>query len=242
MGNNYCNREVLKSYFKKGSTPTAEQFAQLIDSVPNMEDDRVIKATDNDGICLFPTNESRTLATVFAQAPEQNTSYPLWRLTLDADCSLGIRDGNGNQVMTIDKNRDITLSGTLKAAKCISGNDKDNDSKQRQLEINTNGAWHNLPVESEIGDSPEMCRVYRISACYKNLQNGKYSTCEALASHSSGRRRKVLSPNKHWWGWSGHIKIRWRHRDDKLYLQIKHRGINKGAKTIRCRLETIWEI
>lgn len=237
MGNNYCNREILKSYFKKGCTPTADQFAQLIDSVPNMEDDRVIKATDNDGICLFPTNESRTLATVFAHDPEQDRPHQLWRLTLDADSSLGICNGNGNRVMTIDKNQDITMSGTLKAAKYI-----DNDSKQRQLELEADGTWHDLPVESAIEVNPDMCRVYRISACYKNLRNGKYSTCEALASHSCGRMRKVLSPNKHWWGWSGHIKIRWRHRDGKLHLQIKDKGISNAAKTICCRLEPVWEI
>ena len=33
---NRKNRETLKGYFKKGGVPTEEQFAGLIDSVPNI--------------------------------------------------------------------------------------------------------------------------------------------------------------------------------------------------------------
>ena len=33
------DRKTLKGYFKKGSIPTEEQFAALIDSVPNIAED-----------------------------------------------------------------------------------------------------------------------------------------------------------------------------------------------------------
>lgn len=47
------DRKTLKGYFKKGSIPTEEQFATLIDSVPNIaEDGQAIRTTD--GWSFFP--------------------------------------------------------------------------------------------------------------------------------------------------------------------------------------------
>ena len=35
------DRQTLKSYFKKGTVPTEDHFASLIDSVPNIVDDKL---------------------------------------------------------------------------------------------------------------------------------------------------------------------------------------------------------
>lgn len=40
------SREELKAYFQKGDVPTEEQFAELIDSVPNFMDDEWIKTLE----------------------------------------------------------------------------------------------------------------------------------------------------------------------------------------------------
>ena len=42
--NNRKDRNTLKEYFRKGAVPTEEQFAGLIDSVPNLiEDGQVVR-------------------------------------------------------------------------------------------------------------------------------------------------------------------------------------------------------
>jgi len=241
MDSRYKSREILKSYFQQGNVPTEEQFAQLIDSVPNLEDDEQVTVTAADGIRLFPTEASGTVATVFAKAPEQDRVSPLWRLTLGADGSLEVGNGGGEPVMTIDKEKNVVVSGTFRAAKYLSGKNREEvPSMTDTLKVNADGLWHNLPVESAVGRNPEGCRVYRISACYKNLRNGEYSTCEVLASHSGGRRRRVQSLCRHWWGWSGHIKVRWLNLDGQLYLRMKSKGVSSGLETIFCRLETVW--
>jgi len=243
MESRYKSREILKSYFRKGCVPTEEQFVQWIDSVPNLEDDGQVTVTAADGIRLFPTGVSGTAATFFAKNPEQDGGSPLWRLTLGMDGSLEICNGGGEPVMTIDKEKNVVVSGTFKAAKYLSGKDKEEVlSKRDTLKINADGLWYSLPAESAVGRSPEGCRVYRISACYKNLRSGEYSVCEVLASHSRGRRRKVHSSCRHWWGWSGHIKVRWLNLGGKLYLQMKRRGVSSGSESILCRLETVWEV
>ncbi len=244
MDDKHKSREQLKAYFKTGEVPTEEQFAQLIDSMHNLADDGQATATSAAGLRLFPTDASGTLATVFAHAPEADGATPLWRLALGADGSLNVCGGNGEPVMTIDKNRNISFSGTLKAARYLSAKEGEKELPETiELEIQADGMWHDLPVESAIGASPVGCRVYRLSACYNNLRNRSYSACEVLASHSDGRKRKIRSSCKHVWGWSGHIKVRWQHPDSgMLYLQMRSKRTSRGSKFIRCRLETVWEI
>lgn len=244
MDNGHKSRAELKAYFKQGAVPTEEQFAQLIDSMHNLADDGQATATSAAGLRLFPTDASGTLAAVFAQAPEADGAVPLWRLALAADGSLNVCGGDGEPVMTIDKNRNITLSGTLKATRYLSGKGHTAGlPKMLELEIQADGMWHDLPVESAVGVCPVGCRVYRLSACYNNLRNRSYSVCEVLASHADGRKRKIRSSCKHGWGWSGHIKVRWQHLDSgRLYLQLRSKRTGSGSKFICCRLETVWEI
>jgi len=239
MGSRYKSRDILKSYFRKGNVPTADQFAQLIDSVPNIEDDGNVVATAADGIRLFPTGTSRTVATVFAEIPGHEGACPQWRMALGADGSLELCDSVGEPVMTIDKEKNVTVSGTFKAACCRSD---DGGEPIDTLKIGADGLWHDLPVESAVGQTTDGCRVYSVSACYVDLPNGKYSACEVLASHCRGRQRRVQALCRHWWGWSGHIKVRWFNRHGRLYLRIKGKGVRNGSGIILCRLETVWKL
>lgn len=52
------DRHTLKSYFQKGDVPTEEQFAELIDSVPNIVDDGEAVRTE-DGWASIPGKEGR---------------------------------------------------------------------------------------------------------------------------------------------------------------------------------------
>ncbi len=53
--NNRKNRDTLKGYFKKGKTPTEEQFAELIDSTLNLvEDEQVIRIDSGWSFAVTP--------------------------------------------------------------------------------------------------------------------------------------------------------------------------------------------
>lgn len=243
MGNRYKDRETLKSYFQRGDVPTEEQFAELIDSVPNIHEDGQAKVSPADGIRLFPSDKDGVVATVFSSDPEKPGASPLWRIALTGDNGLEIRNGEDEPVMTADREKNVTVAGTVKADRFLSDDGDEGDTPGTDvLKVKANGYWQNLPVEAEARQEIKGCRVYRISACYVNSLTRKYSTCEAIASHSDGYGRKVRSPRSHWWGWSGHMKIRWRKTDGKLFLQIKSKGVQSGAETIHCRIETIWKI
>lgn len=54
------NRKTLKSYFEKGDVPTEEQFAELIDSVPNIVDDGQVIRTKIAGLSIHRRTGSST--------------------------------------------------------------------------------------------------------------------------------------------------------------------------------------
>lgn len=243
MDSKYKDRETLKSYFQRGDVPTEGQFAELIDSIPNIHDDGQVKLSPSDGIRLFPADGTGVVATVFASDPDKTGAAPLWRLALDGENGLNIQDSGGETVLTVDRDRNVTVTGTVKAAKYLSGGaDEEEAPSDDALKVKADGYWQTLPVEAEAGMEAKGCRVYRITACYRNHFTGKYAVCEAIASHSDGNRRKVCSSRKHWWGWSGRMKIRWRKIGGKLYLQIRSKEVQSGSETIHCRIDTIWTL
>ena len=108
------------------------------------------------------------------------------------------------------------------------------------LTIPADGEWHSLPVEGAAGQGIAGCRIYQIYASYYDKRNYEYAMCEAKASHRSGKDREITSPQSHWWGWSGEIKIRWYHKDGQLYLQMRSKGNKKGVDGIKYRIAELW--
>ena len=113
MDSRYRDRKTLKSYFQRGDSPTEDQFAELIDSVTNIHEDGKVTATASDGVRLFPAGKSGVAATVFTDDPDQGGSEPLWRIALDGENGLRIQDDKGKTVLTIDRDRNVTVEGTL---------------------------------------------------------------------------------------------------------------------------------
>ena len=108
------------------------------------------------------------------------------------------------------------------------------------LTIPADGEWHSLPVEGAARQGIAGCRIYQIYASYYDKRNYEYAMCEAKASHRSGKDKEITSPQSHWWGWSGEIKIRWYHKDGQLYLQMRSKGNKKGVDGIKYRITELW--
>jgi len=243
MDNRCKDRKTLKAYFQRGNVPTEEQFAQLIDSVPNIRDDGRAISASADGVRLFPADEGGAVAALYASDPKMSGASPLWRIALDGEDGLEIRDGQGIPVMTVDREKNVTVAGAVKADEFLSGKKRPEEKLRTEvLNVKANGYWQNLPVESEAGLATTGCRVYRISVCCVNSLTRKHSTCEAIASHASGYSMNIRSPRKHWWGWSGDVRIRWKRTGCKLCLQMKSKGMRSGVKTLYCRIETLWNL
>lgn len=244
MDNSLMDRQTLKSYFKKGRIPTEEQFAALIDSLHNIREDGCLKVTGSDGLILFPFQGGKTVATVYAEKPESPDAAPLWRIVTGEGGTLEILNGKGDAVLILGQDGSVTVPGEMKAGRYLSDKEEETSPEDDGVfRINADGHWHDLPVEyADNGRGSDGCRVYRICACWHHPCSGKYAVCEAVASHSDGSRRRIKSARKHWWGWSGKIKLRWQLHDGHLYLQMRSRRTRRGAEFISCRIETVWNI
>lgn len=153
MDNRHKNRETLKSYFQKGRVPTEEQFAALIDSLHNINDDGCLTATEDDGLILYPAGNGRVLASLFSRQPVLPDAKPLWRISLADDGSLVISNGQGVKFLVIGKDGSVAMPERKDNG---SGEDREEPKEESVpdsdgiVKVKADGYWHDLPVEAAV--------------------------------------------------------------------------------------------
>lgn len=240
MENNRKDREILKSYFKSGNKPTEQQFAELIDSVSNMVEDKLLKSGEK-GWMICPLNEQAPSIGFYLKEPDDKNAQPVWLLTVSPEKELLLKNERDETVLSIAQDMTVSLSGNLSvkgnvACQSIIGGSE----KAIRVEVPADKKWHNLPIEAEANERRPGCRVYRVWACYQDDILGDCQMTEAVVRNCNYQTLKVTSSRKHWWGWSGALRIRWKQGDDgKLYLQMrsKSRGLKDG---MHCQINEIW--
>ncbi len=170
------NRETLKTYFRKGAVPTEEQFADLIDSTPNIEDDGFVKVQNEGG---------KEVLTLEHHSVEQKQTSEYFYAPADGD-------------------------------------------------------WHNVSLTTEMRINQLESTIYKFFAVY--LLEGKrpIKMMDAKITYCSGGVPKLYSHQKHWYGWSGLIQLRWKEQVNDLFLQI--RGKQSHGGLIGYQIIKIWEI
>mgnify|MGYP003623561117 CR=1 FL=1 len=239
------NRKALKDYFKADRYPTEEQFAHLIDSSLNMEEDGVIR-TLRDGVALYPPQKGGSLLGIYPQRPDQaDGGYPIeqpcWMLKIGKKKELILIDEEGNEVFTLSQGTDRP-----DAAKEQPPFDAENKSAAKPpktttevLTIEADGNWHELPVEAALNKEEDGCRMYRIFGVYKRGGKKCYTMVEALAGHCNWRKLQLQSPQKLLGHWRGPIKLRWKMREGGLYLQMRGKRREKGL--VQYQIITVWD-
>ena len=202
------DRHTLKSYFQKGDVPTEEQFAELIDSVPNIVDDGEAVRTE-DGWALYPRKGGK--------------------LTLTSDKGLAIKNEAGEALLELKQDKNIVLHASVQQE---GGGDEPEPDPQDYLVIEADKKWATL---KEITDIKESSRVYTVMALYRDREFGICKLTRAIAICLNNVEQWVESPRKHWWGWSGYIRLRWQADRDKTYLQIRSTS-NAYSGKIYCRV------
>ena len=202
------DRHTLKSYFQKGDVPTEEQFAELIDSVPNIVDDGEAVRTE-DGWALYPRKGEK--------------------LTLTSDKGLAIKNEAGEALLELKQDKNIVLHASVQQE---GGGDEPEPDPQDYLVIEADKKWATL---KEITDIKESSRVYTVMALYRDREFGICKRTRAIAICLNNVEQWGESPRKHCWGWSGYIRLRWQADRDKTYLQIRSTSNSYSGK-IYCRV------
>ena len=218
------DRHTQKSYFQKGDVPTEEQFAELIDSVPNIVDDGEAVRTE-DGWALYPRKGGKMGVSLHEAAGEPAA----WKLTLTSDKGLAIKNEAGEALLELKQDKNIVLHASVQQE---GGGDEPEPDPQDYLVIEADKKWATL---KEITDIKESSRVYTVMALYRDREFGICKLTRAIAICLNNVEQWVESPRKHWWGWSGYIRLRWQADRDKTYLQIRSTSNSYSGK-IYCRV------
>lgn len=208
MDSNRKTRETLKGYFKKGGVPTEQQFAELIDSMSNIVEDGQVRRTP-DGWAFHPTHGGSLNLDLFTDTAETSGTKPAWRLRVTDTKKLLILNENEETVLEMDQDKHVTLSDEEEP---VAPTDE-----AGYFTIPADKKWHDVPLD--FSTQVSKCRVFTIYASCSDTIDLCYLTCATVAWMGYNEQH-IKSHQKHWWGWSGAVKIRWQ---GSTCLQIRSR-------------------
>lgn len=207
------DRDTLKGYFRKGVVPTEGQFAELIDSVPNIEDDVQTRV-------------------VLHEAKGEPAA---WTLALTPEKGLAVINRNGETLLEIGQDKTLVLNTNTHPG---GGGDepKPEPAKPDYMEIKADKQWNDLV---EVANGQESNRVYTVIALFSDPNLGVCSLTRATAVCLNSVEQWIESPRKHWWGWSGRIRLRWQEKNGKVCLQVRSKRRNYSG-IMYCRIVEIF--
>lgn len=223
------DRKTLKSYFQKGDVPTEAQFADLIDSMTNFAEDGM--KHDNGGWTFYPTSEKPLRISLHGH----QTAPAAWTLELTPEKSLNIANEKGETVMELAQDKTVTFHGIVRQN---GDTPVPEPSGEGYITLPADKKWHDLPVDLTCEGFG--CKVFNVYAAFRDPDMGLNKLTIATAIWQDFATNKTVSPQKHWWGWSGGVKIRWQESEKELHLQLRSKRASRKGK-IHCRIEEIFK-
>lgn len=222
--NNRKDRNTLKEYFRKGKTPTEGQFAELIDSVPNLvEDGQVVRTTTGWAFC--PRQGGRLDIGLCTEEATDEAVKPVWSVSVTPEKKLVISNENGEAVVEVAQDKSLLLHGNLTVEDDVTArayHTKDGGGEEIPGEaviLPADKQWHDLPLDTSEGGKG--CRVYSVYASFYERDMGFRRLTRLTAIRLDSMEQDIESPQKHWWGWSGGLRFRWQTCDGKQCLQMR---------------------
>lgn len=212
-------RKTLKAYFENGSLPSADQFADLIDSMLSMRDEGFEK-TPKEGFKIAQLPEGRLIS--FFE--DITIDRPLWSVKIDLKSSqkkLTFLNAEDEEIFTltpkgkvgVKQNHpdfDLTVGGTIASRGRIGANDAP------KYPVYADGQWH------AITPTLEGCNAFEIMAGVGKPKSGKYALMHALALKTFDARGKIVYHQAHYGSRCNRLKLGWKKEKDKRYrLQLK---------------------
>ena len=208
------DRTTLKGYFKKGCIPTEEQFAELIDSVPNIVEDGQVRRTES-GWSFYPEPGKPLQIALF----DAEGKPAAWTLSLDGKKALQLHNEKGETVVFLPQ------KGPEKP-------DNPSEPKGTYRVFPADKKWHDVVVIHPTGT---MLGAYQIFACLPVFGDRKLKETNVVAYHYGTTSSSLSSSRKHWWGWCGPVRFRWYFNDLVLRLQVRTRK-RSATKKIHLRI------
>ena len=239
---NRKSRETLKSFFRKGNTPTATHFEAFIDSVVNIADDGALR-TKKDGLLIYPANENGRMASIYKgpELPDEREGIPCWSLRIGEEKEILLLNENEEVVVSLSQQMGAGAINPLprEMPTITSPLPQKETHPCRYLELPADGRWHDLLVDFTSSADVPGCRMLHVTAGYRSGKK-KYCIVDLTAICCTGRRRKISPSQKRLFFWKSPLRVRWKKRKDGLFLQIKGKKKKHGEDTLHYVINELW--
>lgn len=242
MSEKPLNRISLKSVFKDGSRPNANNFGSLIDSMINKVDDGISKNL-KDGLILSPEGKVSDRLISFYERIQND--IPNWSIDLVKDDSPGLgvvesiseaesetrmffAKGGNIGIETTQPNTTLDVNGILGMNSRV--------GKHKMATIPADGHWHNLLTELN------GCCAFEIVAQVGKEKTGKYALLHAHALSTFGRSRsKIKTTQAHYGWWWNKLDLRWAGSTYNYSLQLKTKSNYGDNQEIKFHITKLWD-
>lgn len=240
------NRNVLKSRFRAGQMPCEEDFADLIDSMVNVEDDGFEKTAEN-GLEVSQLTDSGKLMSFYENATE---GTPLWQMELRRNCSdvdssylhvvaptmkgassvLTLSDIGAVGVGNRHPESELDVNGTVS---CTGRIGKENE----KLKVVADGKWYDI-TEEMTG-----CVAFEVVAGAGDVDGeGRFALTHAIALNVFHGKPSINKTQSYCGGRGSRIDIRWIKGYEKYTykLQLRTRCAYKSKVAVRYKMTKLW--
>lgn len=223
------SRAVLQSYFKRGSLPTEQSFADLIDSSVNRLDDG-FTYSPSEGWQITAPGETTRLLAFYQNLKQLKADKPSWFMELagpeTAPSSLSFsvppaqaQDADapapgptGVSQLHLQANGHVGVGTTtpaerLDVAGFVASRGRIGtyrDPQQPGTQVPADGEWH--PILTGLTG---LHAFEIVAAAYGPQGKGRYAITHATALSAHGARRRIYHQDAWFWGWFQKIQFRW---------------------------------
>jgi hypothetical protein len=251
------NRSTLKRYFSEGALPSADHFADLIDSTLNMVDEGFEKTPEN-GFEITLIGEYERLISFFRNIAGREM---VWSISYDKDTdrllfakppsakaeakTVAAFDARGFLgVNTGRPQYELDVAGAIACHGRIGANPYPRQQEKKQKTVPADGDWHNIT------DALSGCQAFEVMAGVGNKGTGKYALMQATALNTFNpkgllfnflRRKNRIKYNHAFYLSRGQkIKLRWFGSNDEYYLQLRTKCNYGEGIRVRYYLTQLW--
>ncbi|MFT4925247.1 MAG: hypothetical protein ACI8WB_001339 [Phenylobacterium sp.] len=263
------NRSTLRNYFRSGAMPSAEHFADLVDSSLNTLEEGFDK-TDKEGLKISALADNPRLVSYYRDTGPDKV---LWSIGYDKQIDTLLFHNQKQSKPAIQSGEEADEENAGQAALSLSQQGLVGINRNRPsqaLDVNgvvkssgrmgdqtkavpADGKWHNISVKLE------GCQAFEVVAGVGIKRSGRYALVHATAVNTCnpsglwfnllGRKNRITCSQSYYNASSDKLKLRWfkapvEPDTDKNYrpyfLQIRSNTDYGEGLFIRCHMTQLW--
>ncbi len=244
------NRSTLKNFFREGALPSADQFADLIDSSLNNIDEGFDKSSEH-GYEISSIGFHDTLISFFRNSAPDN---PLWSISYDRNQDkLLFNKLDDNKVatpvlvLTPDQKVGINEKNPewdLDVAGVIRSQGRIGHALADQPTVPADGEWHTItgPLSG--------CHALEVMAGAGNKGTGRYALMHAIAMNTFNPtglffnflnfKKRIKYHHAYYNAMGNRLKLRWLGTGNEYYLQLRSNCDYGDECHIRYYITNLW--